>query len=187
MPIVIITVTAAASLTLVGCGSDSSAKPAAAGTPTASPSPALPPLPDGCTTPSRALTYTSGIASVDVTAGPGLGHHDLVLVPDSTDESKYDPSLSRISGVWGMPGQGKIFTIDVDAPCKNLTGTVDLYPDGPDGSAYPDSYETKCQITLPKVSDAGADGTFTCSQLPPYIVKGASGPIDAKGTFSLRS
>ncbi len=188
---------AAVSTLVTACGGDDSSSAGApapdsaapgAGAPSATPSSSAPTaatsaaaLPAGCSAPAADVTYTSGPASLDVTSGPGQGHYDLTL--DTSSSSEYAADDKEITGNWQSADEKAQLYVDIEGsdPCTP-DAFVKIGTEGPSGPMFIDSSHTACKVELPSLGAAGAQGSFTCTQL---AGGGAGITIDAKGTFTL--
>jgi hypothetical protein len=141
------------------------------------------PLPAGCSVPTADQKYTSGVAAVTITSGPGTGKLALAVQPDSRSELR--ASSRDLKGEW-EDAAGKQLYVNLSGgdPCKEKPSAfVRIMAEGPSGPAFGDSGRNRCTVELKAFSAQGVDGTFTCTQLGGG---GAGVFIDATGTFSLR-
>jgi hypothetical protein len=183
--------TVLALLVLAGCGEGDEDEPTAAspevqttespGSPAATESPSPTAPAEGCTPPRRDVEYTTGEASLDVTAGPDTGHYDLVL--DENMGGDYAASDKEITGRWVSADEKAVLFIDIEGadPCVPDAFTS-IGTRGAGGPLFIDSSHTACTVELTSLGDDGAAGTFSCSGL----TGGGEGlERDAEGTFTL--
>ena len=178
----------AASSTSSGAGSPTSTSGGSTTTAAGSiQTPAAPPapLPAGCSAPTADVEYTSGVATLEITSGPGAGRLDLAVQPRGRNE--YSAARRDLKGEWEDPAQTKLLYINVSGgdPCQpNPSAFVRIEAQGKDGPAFADSGRNRCKVELKAFSAQGMDGSFTCTQLGGG---GAGVFIDANGTFSVRA
>lgn len=175
--------------TTAGSGSPTSSASSSLGPTTtavggvATPAPPPPPLPAGCTPPAASATFASGVATVEISSGPGTGRLDLAVQPRSRNE--YEASSKQLKGEW-EDGAGRLLYVNFSGgdPCKdNPSAFVRIESEGPTGKAFVDSARNRCKVELKAFSASGFDGSFSCTQL----AGGGEGVyIDATGTFSSR-
>jgi hypothetical protein len=183
---------AACSLTVcaalaAGCGGDdgsagTEADDAPSPTTSASPSAtSASPSKDECAPPAQDVAFTRGTATLEVTAGPDVGRHDLSL--DGSAENGFAASDGEITGTWqSADGQAVLF-IDIEGvdPCDPDAFTS-IGTRGPGGPLFVDSSHTACTVELSSLGPRGVVGTFDCSGM----TGGGEGlERDAHGTFSL--
>lgn len=149
----------------------------------ATPAPPPPPLPAGCTPPAADAMFASGVATVEISSGPGKGRLDLAVQPRSRNE--YLVAGQELKGEW-EDGAGRLLYINVSGgdPCTaNPRALVRIESEGPTGSAFVDFRRDRCKVELKAFSSSGFDGSFTCTQLPSGV---GAATVDAQGTFSSR-
>lgn len=181
---------AVAGTVLAGCGGDdsdpgetSTESTSASASPTeetASPA-ASSPAAGECTPPSGDVEYTSGSASLDVTAGPDEGHYDLELDPSTS--SGYAAGDKEITGTWLSADEQAVLFIDIEGadPCAPDAFTS-IATQGAQGPVFVDSAHTACSVTVTSLTDDGVEGTFSCEGL---IGGGEGLERDAEGSFTL--
>ncbi len=182
----------AVSAMLAGCGGDDadsssteespsvsesaseSASPSADATPSTA-------LPAGCEPPAKDVEYTSGSATLDVTAGPDTGQYELAL--DPSDSNAYAASDKEITGNWLSADEQAVLFIDIEGadPCRPDAFTS-IGTQGAGGPVFVDSSHTACTVAVTSLGAEGVQGTFTCTGL----TGGGEGlERDASGTFTL--
>jgi hypothetical protein len=179
-------------LVLTGCGGSDDDSTSTAGSPSpsassqspsappsASPSPS--PAAEGCEPPKRDLEWTTGTASLDVTAGPDQGHYDLAL--DDGLTSGYAAGDQEVTGRFLSADEKAVLFIDIEGsdPCVPDAFTS-IGTRGAGGPLFIDSSHTACTVELSALGEDGASGSFTCTGL----VGGGEGlERDAEGTFTV--
>lgn len=146
----------------------------------ATPAPPPPPLPAGCTAPAADTRFSAGVATVEITSGPGRGRLDLAGQPRG--RSEYRLSNMELKGEW-EDAAGRLLYINFNGgdPCKvNPSAFVRIQTED---LAFIDSDRSRCKVELKAFSVSGFDGAFTCTQL---AGGNADAPIDARGSFSAR-
>lgn len=146
----------------------------------ATPAPPPPPLPAGCAAPAADTRFSAGVATVEITAGPGRGRLDLAGQPRG--RSEYRPSNMELKGEW-EDAAGRLLYINFNGgdPCTaNPSAFVRIQTED---LAFIDSDRSRCKVELKALSASGFDGSFTCTRLEGG---NADAPIDASGTFSAR-
>jgi hypothetical protein len=180
----------AVSALLTGCGGDdtntSSAEssPSATGSASESASESATPsaaAPTGCEPPAQDVEYTSGSATLDVTAGPDTGQYELTL--DDGRSSAYAAEDKEITGYWLSADEQAVLFIDIEGadPCQPDAFTS-IGTQGAGGPVFIDSSHTACTVEVTSLGAEGVQGTFACTGL----TGGGEGlERDASGTFTL--